>query len=198
MKRLVVQVRGGHCSGKSTAVFEYAEHAGVKERIIVEAGAERVKCTRGIDTAVIGWYSDETASKGGCDSAIKNKEVLKQVLKALMREPWVHTIVFEGVLYGKTLQLAQKIYELSKEMGFQYVPILLNPPYEEVITRLEKRNGGKTYNEKVIYDTYVGALRAAKKMKALGIETSVIDSSKFAEGDMWKIVSRAIERARKE
>ena len=188
MKKLV-HVRGATCSGKSTTVFEYMKAHGITERCIYQP--ERFKYTRGEREVVLGWYKEETSTKGGCDAYCLNGAQLKRVIKHFMTED-IDAIIFEGQLYGKTFSLAMELKALAESAGWEYVPISLEIPYVELIERMLGRNGGQLKNEHNHYDSYRSAVQSTTNLIKAGVPVKVVDTSKIRQEDMHTIIESVL------
>lgn len=188
----VIQLRGTNSVGKTTAVRQFLQRGNYEKRqVIVRNSLCEYYFDESSRIAVLGRY-DRNSYSGGIDGNITDRDVLLDAILRIARLEKANAIVFEGVLYGVTFKLTYELYRACVALGYRYSGILLQPPLQYVFDRIRERNGGKEVNEDSIANKYFTASRAAEKMKAAGIPTRIIDTSKVPLRDMYKIIEEEI------
>jgi len=130
---LVVAIQGANGSGKTTLVRGLLEKFGVEEEYTDNKGkvwAYKLKCKQPL--YVIGRY--EKAACGGCDSF---KDFAKFIPKAVRTLASRGNVIFESVCWstmpGRSIELVKKLPQ------HHFIFCLLNPPWEVVVHRVQKR-----------------------------------------------------------
>lgn len=191
--KTIVQLRGLNASGKSTTVRQFVEKEHL-EPTMMEICGIKTRITRNERIAVLGWYKPVSNTEGCDGNVIRSRDHLLAALQEVIKMGY-RTIIFEGLIYGKTFKLAEDLFEFGKKRGYQYIPIDLVLPYDEHLKRLMYRNGGNANINFDIFDRgLIGMRNARQKMKQIGIPLRVIDVSKVEPDQMWKIIADVVEK----
>ena len=182
----VLQIRGGHGSGKSSFAKDCIRFYGLKTKEI-PIGNKKYLFYGNEDNSflIIGKYN---TSCGGCDGYIKNAEELLFLITEIVSKVKPEIFIFEGVVFGKTLSLAQKINDICKKYNSEYIPIFLMCGLEKSIERILERNNGKPFNPATIYKVYRGALLSVKNLRDNNIFCKVINTEKIQKEEYHKII----------
>lgn len=192
---LIIQVRGSNGVGKTTVVRGFLEEqpCTVADEVI-HVNGRAIECHTAGDIFVIGRYNKNTC--GGCDSAIKNAEELKNVLAYVARKIRPKVLIFEGVMYGKTVRLGLELFNFSKAIGAQFVAVCLEPAFDKALERIYTRNGGKDVNLKTLMSTWRSALKSNAALRAAGVSTMTFDTGNMTEEETRHIIGTVLEELR--
>lgn len=138
----VIQIRGFNGSGKSTAVREFIglqKSVPDVQEIKLKSGDKKKVTLFGNGIAILGEYADRDCACG-CD-VYGNRENVADAIEMLMLMKF-ETIIFEGLIYGKTFKFGEDISKLSKNYGYIYIPVLLDRDFDECVEHVTIRNGG--------------------------------------------------------
>ena len=190
---LIIQLRGTHGAGKTTAVREYIEKGNFIARDQRIRGAHIIYQFDG-KIAIIGKYC--AAASGGIDGYITNKDVLKNTIAIAAKEIQPEVLVFEGVMYGQTFQFSYDIARWAKAKGYEYCALCLHAAIDEQILRVYQRNDGKEFDVAKMLDKYKRGEQANVKLAAKGVWIEQVDTSKIEYGSMYKPLEEVIEKYR--
>jgi hypothetical protein len=185
----IIQVRGSNGVGKTTVVRGFLENQKCTiSDDIIHVNGRAIEChTTSDGVFVIGRYNKNAC--GGCDGAIKNAEELKNVLAYVARKMHPNIIIFEGVMYGKTVKLGMEIYNLSRALGAQFMAVCLEPAFDKALERIYTRNGGKEVNVKTLMSTWKSALKSNEALRAAGVPTRTFDTGNLTEEETKRILT---------
>lgn len=184
-----MNVRGSNASGKTTAVRGFIDSFG--DTAIETIGGN--ECTRcGSDAYVLGRYDKKN---GGCDGYSGRDQVLRAI-KAIIRQRHPSVIIYEGMIYSKTVKMARDVGEIFAIEGYRYKGIFLRCRFTEVIRRLEARNDGRPYDILSVKKTYDACYSTYKSIKAEGIDIVRIDTDGMGIDEMAQIIPDAIREAK--
>lgn len=138
------------------------------------------------NTVVIGRY-DKNAC-GGCDAAIKNGDELKETLAKVMRELSPDAIVFEGVMYGKSVDFTNQVYLFCKRKKADFTAICLEPSFEMSLQRIYERNGGKEINVKSLENGWRASIKSNKKLREMGVPTVTYNTGNMTKQEMGMVL----------
>lgn len=186
MSNKVVQLRGANCAGKTTSMRQYLEKAGVDGCISLKTNYGPASATiTSLGTIVLGSYK-QGGKFGGCDS-YKNRDMLVEAIaEALKMKP--RGIAFEGLIYSRTVKLATEVARLCQQSGYSYVGVYLHQEYEDALSKVYKRNGGKKINEKVLMGLCAGARSSYEKLKRMGYDMRKVEVAEMPYDRMGDIV----------
>lgn len=175
-KGLIVNIRGAGGSGKSTPPYSTKKADPVHFEIVKPIkGRPTIIATAFPKYKIIalGKYTDVG---GGVDS-LKTKEIVQRSLKYVAKTYPDYSIVFEGTITTSSINPYIGLFNELERKGFKIRIVYFNPPVEECIKRIYKRNGGKPINEKYVRDKHRSMKSGAKKFKSLGFEVKVVDNT---------------------
>ena len=190
MSGVIINVRGSNASGKTTAVREFIKSYGDDTAIEQVAGNIVTRC--GSDAYILGRYDKKN---GGCDGYSGREQVLAAI-KAVIKEKRPRVIVYEGMIYSKTVKMARDIAQMFAGQGYRYKGIYLRCRFAEVIRRLEARNEGKAYDILSVKKTYDACYSTYKSIKAEGIDITRIDTDTMGLDEMRRIIPDAIREVK--
>lgn len=190
MSGLIINVRGSNASGKTTVVREFIKSYGDDAEIEQINGNIVTRC--GKDAYALGRYDKKN---GGCDG-YKGRDHVFAALDSVIIEKQPRIIIYEGLIYSKTVKMALDVAQTFARYGYRYKGIYLRCRFAEVIRRLEERNGGRKYNILSVKNTYDSCLSAYKSIKAKGLDIVRIDTDGYSFEDMKHILPDAIKDMR--
>jgi hypothetical protein len=144
----VVNLKGTHGSGKSTLAMQMIEHD-LNYAFVMIPGFTKpmaVYCPA-FDFLIVGRYLPGR-NCGGCD-ALDSSATMKHVLTVLWRKQ--PHILFEGIIAASVKVpflefLTEKAAEFPRRISFCF----LDTPLEVCLERISKRNGGKTFDQRIV------------------------------------------------
>ena len=167
----VINIRGGHASGKTSAVREYIkQHSGVVQRI--EAGKYTSDITICGNVIVLGRYDC-----GGCEGCDRYRgfDQMKRTLVEVVRKYNPEAVIYEGIMYSVTFKGAHEIAILCRSLGYEYNAILLERNREQQLAYMEIRNGGKNRNMKSFDAKIERARISTRKLMEAGEKVKRVD-----------------------
>lgn len=197
MSKIVLNVRGAHCSGKTTSVRGFINsHPNHIDTAILGGKKTEYTIIEDLNAVVLGRYDQGTC--GGCDRYQSGNHV-KEAIVYIAQTKNPDWIIYEGIMYSVTFKMADEIADLCAHIGYDWKSLFLFRDYTEMIDFLEHRNNGKPVNiqavtlkwERVqaVYQKLLSAGRSVKKinvtgMPKTGLENIINDeiSRKQAEG----------------
>lgn len=184
MTKKILNIRGCHCSGKTTSVREYINS---REHEVVEELVNGIKTSFTLvpeeNVVVLGRY-DQSAC-GGCDR-FKGGDHVKSALIYAVTKWNPDVIIYEGIMYSVTFKMATEIAQLSKDLGREWGSIYLYRDYPQMLEFLRERNNGKNVNQKAVTQKYEIVERVYQKLKAKGykvVKRNATGKSKKELGD---------------
>lgn len=186
----IIQIRGNNGTGKTTIVREYInknEHDVFK----IHVGNRDIDCTKVGEVLIIGRY--DKGQCGGCDAAIKTADELKETIAKVSRLIKPSVLVFEGVMYGKTVSFTKDIYLYSKATRAEFLAVCLEPAFETTLERIYGRNGGKDVNVKGLEGGWRSSIKSNAKLRAMKIPTVTYDTGKMSLEEMGEVLENAIK-----
>jgi thymidylate kinase len=177
---LLVNIRGTHGSGKSTAIRALMEKATFRPIYDVLFGPRHPEGYVGalpgvsVPTFVIGPYTN-TSECGGCDQISRNATVMTLIEKYAAKGH----VVFEGSLVSSCYGAVGRLLE---QWGMDSVFVFLDTPLEECIRRVEKRRG-RERDERLIRNVtakYRSGWRIHKKVVSESKMRAIVTSTKKA------------------
>lgn len=191
MKKFI-HLRGGMAVGKTSTARQFISRGSfVNEQINVFGKYYPYMYDKQCGIVVTGRYDDRVC--GGLDGRITNKQVMLEYIAKIAKEIGPKYIVFEAVMYGKTVKFAEDVSALIGRYGYEYVGICLLPPLECASERLAQRNGGKTINWERFSAQHLQSERSYLELKKRGYNMRAVDTSRIEKGSMWEIIQKEIE-----
>lgn len=181
----VIQVRGTNGTGKTTAVRSLIERGDFKVYFVTVRGKEYPYTYDG--KIVIGGRYD-TRECGGLDGVIKDREVLKDYIVKLLKMLQPDALILDAVMYGTTFKFAYELNIACKSLGYTYIGITCAPPLDVSLQRVYMRNGGKEVNVESLQKRHFSSVKAYKRLKAVGMDVRLIDTSKIPKEQMYRII----------
>ena len=181
----IIQIRGCHGVGKSTAVRQFIEKHGLKETA-VEVGGKKVpiQVSEEKDIVVLGRYNIQC---GGCDLFHDKEQVLSTIKKAIeVYRPEI--IIFEGVMYGATKSFSMVAEKFAKKNGYAFVMIYLHDDFEKICRRIQLRNGGKDWNLQNTYSKFRGSAMSTDYLIKNGYDVRSFKTSEIEQAEMYKVI----------
>lgn len=190
--RKFIHIRGSMGTGKTTAVRQFLQITGgfVLHQITVRGEQYPFYHNKEKNIVVTGVYGKCNCE--GLDGVIEDRDIMLEYLKKIIDTVNPDYMVFEAVMYGKTTKFAVDLTDILQKRGYEYKGILLLPPLEVSIMNVLNRNGGKKINMKSFKAVYKASKTAGEKIKELGMNIEVVDTSKIRYSDMHSIIGREI------
>lgn len=185
----VIQLRGVNGVGKTTAVRQYIERGEFCVESIEMNGKQYFYHFDG-KIAIIGRY--DLRQSGGIDGCITDKHELKNLITRMLRVIKPETLIFEGVMYGKTFQFSYDISLLAKALGYEYLAVCLVPSFDVSILRIWGRNGNKDVNVENLESMYRQAIKTNSMLRSSGVNTVEIDTGSVPKDEMYTILEGII------
>lgn len=118
MKRMI-QLRGSNGYGKTTAVSQFIMKHGMNPEYIECDGITFELQTDGNGIYVLA-KKRKDGTYSGLDGYVHNRDILIDLIKALINIKHPEVIVFEGLIYGLTFKLGFELNSLAKRSGYHY------------------------------------------------------------------------------
>lgn len=187
-----IQVRGSTETGKTTAVRQFLQITGgfVLHQITVRGKQYPFYHNKEKNIVVTGVYGKRNTD--GLDGVITDKDTMFNYLISIVTSVKPETVVFEAVMYGLSFKFANELAEELKKRGYEYIGIVLDPPWQFAYNNIMKRNGGKNINVKSLKAKFVQAQRSADKLKAAGLDIRVVDTSRMRESGLYSLIQEAM------
>lgn len=168
----LINIRGCNGSGKSSIPLQLLS----KDRgafVFTLNGKDKATCFPSYGIVALGRYKTKT---GGMDGLKGNQEKF-ELLDALWNTPF--SIIMEGVIDSTIYSTYMNLFkELEGKEPKRKIGIMnLLPPVEVALERIQRRNGGKTIDEKAVISKWHTVQRNAEKFKQEGLNSWVSDNS---------------------
>lgn len=185
----LIQIRGANATGKTTIVRQFIQRHNLSMSYIEIGGVTTpLNVSDDGSIVVLGRYDKST---GGCD-LFKNKAHVVATIKYSVKRYAPKVIIFEGFIYGKTFSFAFQLNQLCKLLGYEFKAIVLRRRFERTLELITERNGGKPFSIENLKHTVRDVSESAKKLKAAGIKTKVVDADLLPFNDMYTILEEEI------
>lgn len=175
MNNIVLNIRGAHCSGKTTAVRLFTQKHDAE---VIEVSTKGFKTAltilKDINVVVLGRYDRNKC--GGCDG-FKGGDHVKAAIVYAVKNYHPKAIVYEGIMYSITFKMATEIASLSNTLGYEWRSVYLSRSREESVRLLYERNGGKSVNLKLFDDKRRIAETVYLKLASNGMNVKKIDAT---------------------
>lgn len=167
----VLQIRGCNASGKTTCVNGFIKTKNLTlEDYFVDNKNVYITTNENHSIIVLGRYDKKI---GGCDLFGGTAIVIKTILKVI-KDFAPKLIIFEGMIYSKSVIFTQKLQKLLKSFGYKYQSVYLYRTFNNTKELLDKRSGGG-YSIENLLSTYKTCINVYKKIKQLGFNIKRID-----------------------
>lgn len=185
----IIQIRGNNGVGKTTMVREFIKKHD-SEIVSINVNKREIECHKINDIIIIGRY-DKNAC-GGCDSAIKTADELKEVIAKIIRQLKPGVLIFEGVMYGKTVKFTEEIYSFARKAHYDFLAVCLEPSFETSLARIYERNGGKEINVKSLAEKWKHSITSNQKLREMKIPTITYDTGKMSVEEMGEVLENVL------
>ena len=167
----VIQIRGCNASGKTTCVNGFIKANGLELQDYVIDG-KNVMMTTNKDHSIIvlGRYDKKI---GGCDLFGSTKIVVKAITTAI-KEYKPKLIIFEGMIYSKSMKFAETLQSLLRGFGYKYSSVYLYRTLGNTIDLLDKRSGGG-YSKENLVATYKNCFGVYRKLALARYDIKKVD-----------------------
>ena len=184
MSKIVLNVRGAHCSGKTTSVRGFINsHPNHIETAILGGKKTDYTVIEDLNVIVLGRYDQGMC--GGVDR-YKNGNHVKEAIVYIAQTHNPDWIIYEGIMYSVTFKMADEIADICSRIGYVWESIFLYRDFAEMIDFLEDRNNGKPVNleavtlkwERVqaVYQKIISAGRSVKKITVTGMPKKLLEN----------------------
>ena len=190
MNNKIIQVRGGNAAGKTTLIKKFIEnYTNVNEyEIEIEKNLKsKLTSINNNEIIILGRYTGN-GNCFGCDRDYNNRDHIIKTLCYIMKNIKPKTIIYEGLIYGKTVKMALDVFRLGKLLKYKYKAIYLYRDFEECVKLLEKRNDGANYNILAMKKTYDSCLSSYIGLKEKNINIKKVNVSNISIEEMGKIL----------
>lgn len=160
--KTILNIRGAHCSGKTTAVRMFlSKHPNYVDEFYVGKHKTSITRLKDMNVIVLGRY--DQGACGGCDRYKGGTHVKQTIMRvANMYNP--EAIIYEGIMYSITFKMANEIAMMSERMGYHWKSVFLFRSYDNMLDLLQKRNNGKKVNLKSVYTKYERSIAVYEKL----------------------------------
>ena len=186
----IIQIRGNNGTGKTTIVREFI-NKNESEIISVHVGKRDIECHKIGNIIIIGRY--DKGMCGGCDAAIRTADELKETIAKICKTLKPEVLVFEGVMYGKSVSFTQEIYIYSRAVRAEFLAICLEPPFDTTLERIYGRNGGNDVNVKALESGWRGSIRSNAKLRAMKVPMVTYNTGQMTLEEMGGVLEDAIK-----
>lgn len=185
----VIQVRGCNASGKTTCVNGAIQKYGmVLEDYYTYGKNVMITTTPDKSIIVLGRYDKKI---GGCDLFGSTKDVVKTIVNTI-KEFKPKTIIFEGMIYSKSMLFAENMKQICKNYGYKYRNVYLYRTLKNTIELLDKRSGGG-YSKSNLLSTYKNCISVYQKMKKARFDIKKIDVDNLSYEETQNILLEMID-----
>lgn len=177
----IIQIRGTHGSGKSTAVRALMEAFGPAKPIRPEDGKGKHLGYEldGGRIRIVGSYENDC---GGCDGIAKQDDITTRVSEWAKKS---EIVVFEGILASKTHGRYAELALAHTRRGGRYVFAYMTTPLSECLKRVtgrrKRRGETKPLNPDNVVTGYTAVETTKRKAAAAGLEVVELDWQRTGE-----------------
>lgn len=194
MKRFI-QIRGCMGSCKTTIVRTFIQKHNFEVEFIEVFGKRYPYSIDKKNNIVCGGRYDKTAC-GGLDGIIKNRNIVREYIIKIIKQINPDLFIFEAVMYGLTFDFSNKLNGICKTFGYDYTAIVPLSPLEDVIQRIQQRNGGKPIKVERVEHQYTRCMYSSEKLKQNGVDVRYFIVSEYNKDNMYKILKEVICQAK--
>lgn len=188
--RKILNLRGGHASGKTEAVRQFLKkHESREETIDVGEWHSPINVVDGGKVIVLGYYPEDGC--GGVDRYRRKEQTMATIVKAIEKyHP--DAIVYEGIMYSVTCKLSLAIAVLARSLGYEWKALLLERDIASRRALLVRRNNGADYSEDNFINSVKRARRSCEMLSEHGETIERIDVSGMSKEEMGKIIEQRV------
>lgn len=189
MKFRVVNVRGCHGVGKSTAVREFIARVGEEGTHSVPTPKFNSPVTfcKG-NICVLGNYQQTSP---GCDR-YSGKHQIHDTILALIYEYTPRAIVYEGAICSKTARGTLELVSKLNSTKYEYRGLTYCAPFSTIYSNIMERNGGNEVNLQLLTNTFNSVLSSGKALEQSGCSMRWISADKLRIDEMPNPIIEAI------
>lgn len=189
--RKFIQVRGCMGSGKTTVVRQFLNQYASEVRFIEIFGKQYpYTVIPELNIVISGRY--DRAICGGIDGIIRNKNLMKEYIFALIKKLSPTAFIFEAVMYGITFKFTNDLYNMSQARGYSFTAIALVSAFDVNLQRIEARNGGKPIKVDAFEKQYSRYISSTLKLKDSGIPINIVKTDNIKFENMHNIIEEVI------
>lgn len=189
--RKVIALRGLHGAGKSTACLGYIDrHRPVTTHSIRVCDTLCKAITVTSDAVFLGDYT-RGMKHPGAEGAWMESYIFR-VLAYVFDEYPDRDVVIDSSVFNRVTSFTIKLNDICEGMGYELVSVLLDMSVDEVVPRMQSRNGNKPINMDSLRRQAVRLKNQTGELKAAGIETAVVGVRDFTIDDTRDLLSRYI------
>ena len=173
----LVNIRGTNGSGKTTIPRMLISRSKRVKLVDVPFEGTNAVLTvlEDLKWVLVGKYSNRN---GGLDT-IKSTSAIKNTVRVAVNDYPGYNIIMEGILCSTVVSTYVELFQELQSDDLEVVILGLTTPPEVCIERVYERNGGKTFNEVLVYNKYKSVMRGLGKFKAAGFKLWRVDNSKY-------------------
>ena len=192
-KNKIIQLRGCNAVGKTTTIKQFIDNFKDVEihELKIDKYKSKITSINNNEIIILGTYQTEKKCCG-CDADYENRDHIIRTLHFVMKKIKPQTIIYEGMIYGKTAKMAIDVSNLCKILNYKYVGIYLYRDFESCIELLEERNEGKKYNIYSVKQTYDCCYQAYTNLVKRKANIKKVDVNNIKKEDMGKILLEEI------
>ena len=181
--RRIIQIKGNHGSGKTTLLNNLIKNRNLK-KVAFLPNSHNCCLLFDENIVILAYQKSKDGSFNGIDAIIRDGNDLIKYIKVIINKFSPRDLIYEGAIYGETLQLAQNIDKLSRESRYQYVNFFLHATAQQSIKRVLLRNGGTSINFKTIKNKFERYGRLVEDLKNSGQIVQIIDTDNLSPKDV--------------
>lgn len=198
-KRMLVNIRGCNGAGKSTIPMSMMDDPEMFVQELLGSDGKKISALTVFPTygwVALGTYFNKT---GGLDT-LKNNEITRMTLYAALDLFPEYDVLMEGIMAST---IRSTYIDLFHEIEGYYrnVKVLimsLLPPVEIAISRVYKRNGGKSIKEDAVRGKWSTVERNAKYFAEAGFDSIRVNSAKVKKSQMLEAFFKSVEKHRRQ
>lgn len=189
--RKFIQIRGCMGSGKTTIVRTFMQKHNFEVEFIEVFGKQYPYSIDKKNNIVCGGRYDKAVC-GGVDGIIKNRDIVREYIVKIIKQVRPSLFIFEAVMYGITFDFSNRLNDICKVFGYQYTAIVPLSDFEDVINRIQQRNGGKPIKVDRVENQYTKCLSSTKRLEQNGVDVRYFRVSEYTKDNMYKILEEVI------
>lgn len=196
---MIVNIRGCNGSGKSTIPMSMMDID--REFEVVKLGMSKsgkpsspaLTIFHKLGWIALGTYFNKT---GGMDTYKTNADTIMALMYALKNYP-EYDIVMEGVIASTIKSTYAELFRELEEDGHQVLIMAFLPPIEVCLERIQKRNGGKPIDEKLVASKWRSVYSGVDYFKEAGLTCLRIDTSRCSQNRMLENFLKTTDKYRR-
>lgn len=196
---MIVNIRGCNGAGKSTIPMSMMDVDPEFEVIKLGVSKTGKPCSPALTIfhklgwIALGTYFNKT---GGMDTYKNNADTVMALMYALKNYP-EYDIIMEGVIASTISSTYVKLFTELEEDGHQVLVMAFTPPLEVCLQRIQKRNGGKPINEKLVESKWNSVNTGVRYFREAGLTCLRIDTSRCSQGSMLDNFFKTVDKYRR-